>query len=132
MTLAIQTDHWAIDVDEAARLVCMVRSAVPFARVDTIDEAMKPVYTTIDPLRHRGFVALVDLRDGPLRSDDAFEMAFEKHRVALSTGWTRVAVLVRSAVGKLQVQRHQAKSRAPVQIFHDEAEARSYLASDAR
>lgn len=132
MTLAIRTDHWTIDVDRTVRLVCIVRSATPFARIDAIDAAMKPVYTTLEPLRNRGYAALVDLREGPLRTDDAFETAFERHRIALSTGWARVAVLVRSAVGKLQVQRHQAKSRALVQIFHDEAEARSYLASDAR
>ena len=71
---------------------------------------------------------LVDLREGPFRTDRAFEERFEKFRAEMLRGYARTAILVRSAVGKLQVQRHAREDATPLQVFDDEGAALAFLA----
>ena len=71
---------------------------------------------------------LVDLRGGPPgRNDPEFERASEDWRKSLAGNLDRVAILVRTAVGKLHIQRlGREVGRAPA-IFMDEAEALAFL-----
>ena len=70
-----------------------------------------------------------DLRDGPMRSDPEFENRSRTQQLRTLAGFARVAVLVRTAVGKLQVSRARRESGHSTEgIFHDEAEALAYLA----
>jgi hypothetical protein len=71
---------------------------------------------------------LVDLRGGPPgRNDPDFERATEAWRRQLATELERVAILVRTAAGKLHVQRlGREVGRAPG-VFMDEAEAVAWL-----
>jgi hypothetical protein len=71
---------------------------------------------------------LVDLRAGPPgRNDPEFERASEDWRKSLAGNLDRVAILVRTAVGKLHIQRlGREVGRAPA-IFMDEAEALAFL-----
>ncbi|HEX8951041.1 MAG TPA: hypothetical protein VF997_05370 [Polyangia bacterium] len=72
--------------------------------------------------------ALVDLRGGPPgRNDPEFERASEDWRKALAENLDRVAILVRTAVGKLHIHRLAREvGRAPA-VFMDEAEALAFL-----
>jgi hypothetical protein len=49
---------------------------------------------------------LIDARDAPARNDAEFEETFARARRPILAQFGRVAVLVRSAVGKLQVTRY--------------------------
>ena len=71
---------------------------------------------------------LLDLRGGPPgRNDPEFERAGEEFRNSLVDGFDRVAILVRTAVGKLHIQRlGREVGRAPA-IFMDEGEALAFL-----
>jgi hypothetical protein len=73
---------------------------------------------------------LVDLRGGPPgRNDPEFEQASEKWRMSLAEDYERVAILVRTAAGRLHIQRLGREiGRAP-SIFMDEAEALAFLRS---
>jgi hypothetical protein len=71
---------------------------------------------------------LLDLRGGPPgRNDPEFERASEKWRATLASDFERIAILVRTAVGKLHIQRlGREVGRAPA-IFMDEAEAVAFV-----
>jgi hypothetical protein len=90
--------------------------------------AVQRVFTELaEPLRKfAGQCALIDLRAGPPgRNDDEFERATRSIQPELARTFSRVAVLVRSAVGKLQVKRI---SRGTSEVFLDEQEALRFLA----
>ncbi|MGZ3443798.1 MAG: hypothetical protein ACXVDD_29965 [Polyangia bacterium] len=71
---------------------------------------------------------LLDLRAGPTgRNDPEFERSSEKWRETLAKDFERVAILVRTAVGKLHIQRlGREVGRAPA-VFMDEAEALAFV-----
>jgi hypothetical protein len=74
---------------------------------------------------------LLDLRGGPPgRNDPEFERAGEEWRRSLASDFDRIAILVRTAVGKLHVQRlGREAGRAPA-IFMSEAEAVAHLRAE--
>ncbi len=125
--MALGNAWFAIELDAALKLVRIVRSAEPLppdgqsiGRIFTeLGEALRP---------YNGWKALLDLRSGPRggRSDDDFEAQVRVAQQRLSAGFSRVAVLVRSAVGALQIRRLSGGARS---VFQDEAEALKYLAA---
>jgi hypothetical protein len=72
---------------------------------------------------------LIDQREAIGNNDPSFEAIVNKTVRLLMVGVSRVAVLVRSASGKLQAERLQrARSAAGETVaFHDEAEALAFL-----
>lgn len=70
---------------------------------------------------------LDDLRDAPLRNDPSFETKAVQLRPALVLGFRYVAVLVRTAVGRLQINRLTEPDEFPTLAFLDEAEAVAHL-----
>jgi hypothetical protein len=71
---------------------------------------------------------LLDLRAGPPgRNDPEFERASEKWRETLARDLERVAILVRTAAGRLHVQRLGREVGSAPAVFMDEAEALAHV-----
>ena len=105
----------------------LTRTAHPMS--DKTDE-IQGVYDAITRLLRpsAGKKALIDLRGGPVgRSDAVFESVSSEATRRMTAHFSKVAVLVRSAAGKLQVKRLSGNSRA---VFQSEAAALAYLASE--
>lgn len=78
-----------------------MRTAESFDTLDALaaeHEALLPHLSKVRPQP-----LLVDLRDARGRNDPAFEAAMARYRRPMYQGFSRVVVLVRSAIGKLQV-----------------------------
>jgi len=69
---------------------------------------------------------LIDLREGPLRNDPAFDAAVSEHRPRVFEGFHVGAVLVRTLSGKIQLSRHERVDRV-YRVFDDEAEVLAFL-----
>jgi hypothetical protein len=74
---------------------------------------------------------LVDLRAASPRNDPAFEADIVKLRRKLCGGGQKVAILVCTAMGALQVKRHMREDGFAVEVFTQEAAALAYLAQRA-
>jgi len=70
---------------------------------------------------------LLDMRDGPLGTDDALMIRMEPAIQQLYEGFSRVAVLVGTAVGKLQANRRAREAGMKNGIFDNEAAAIAYV-----
>ncbi len=73
---------------------------------------------------------LLDIRDGPIRNDAPFEQAVRPYQEAVTKRFARVAVLVKTPVGKLQAGRVMRSIEHGPRVFIDEREAIAFL--DAR
>ena len=90
-------------------------------------EVIQGVVRVLDSIDRRRYCFLMDLRDGPMRNDPEFEEGMATIRARLFHGFLRVAILVRTQVGKLQVSRLAREDGVVVNIFDDEATAISHL-----
>lgn len=87
-------------------------------------ERMAPVLSRLDQARTG---LLIDVRDAPMRNDPAFEKQSVTLRPATFYAFKHNAVLVRTAVGRLQINRLNSRDHIETAIFMDEAEALAHL-----
>ncbi len=100
----LSSDHWLMDESGYERVVVLRRTAVPFASAEAISRSTEEVTSKLRTY-HRRFGVVVDLRLAPPRNDPAFEAATRALRSALQECFARVAVLLQTPVGVLQVNR---------------------------
>ena len=89
---------------------------------------MEEVITTLGVVERSRHALLVDLRDAPLRTDHDFELVVRYFREEVMRGFARVAVLLRTQVGRLQIARHSSEDGVAYPQYLDEREAWRYLA----
>ena len=115
--------YFRVEPDAARKLVRVVRTATPMpARTDDVRAAFASLLPQLTP--HFGGRVLLDLRLGPGRNDPEFEAATRDLRTQILSRFARVAIVVRSAVGKLHVKR---LSEGEGQVFLDEEAALRHL-----
>lgn len=122
----LRTQYWTIVADDDARVVTRERTAERFATIDTVEAEYEAASRALDRIHRADYGVLVDLRAAPGRNDDAYEAVAQRHNARLYGGFRRVAVLVQTHAGKLQVRRFLDHSRADAEVFTDEAEARAF------
>ena len=108
-------------------LVRFVRTRQPFPSLDAIDQAFEPACDALDRQGRNRCTAFADLRDAPLNNDPLFEQVMGRWRQRMFKGFARVAFLVRTVSGSLQVKRHVREDGVDgMQVFMDEATALAY------
>lgn len=118
--------YFRVLADDATRVVRLVRSPKTFPSLEAITETFAAVERVLVgvPL---DWALLIDVREGPLRNDPQFEDFLGRARGAIVSRFARVCVLVKSAVGRLQVERYAREDRRSPRVFRDEADAIAHL-----
>lgn len=121
----LETPYCKIDCDAEHALARFVRTGLPYARIEDIDRDGVAVERALDGAGN--IRLLVDLRAVAPRDDPDFEAAIVGFRRKLVSGKERVAILVQTAVGALQVKRHMREDGFQVGVFVQEEEAIAFL-----
>ncbi|MFO0762853.1 MAG: hypothetical protein U0359_40825 [Byssovorax sp.] len=127
MPVLLENPWISLHTDAHAPLVRYTRTAEPYPSLDAVVDLHEEAARVLDRLGRKRFVLLADMRASPLNNDPGFEQASARARDLVVRGFSRVAVLVRTAVGSLQVKRHIREGGHDIVVFHDEAEAVSHL-----
>jgi hypothetical protein len=104
-----------------------VRTEVPYGSTDELLEVHRHVGGIFDRVGRDRHLLLVDYRRAALNNEPGFERVSARARAILTQGFGRIAVLVQTAVGALQVGRHIREDRLPGEVFTDETQALEYL-----
>ena len=123
----LSTPHVRVLFDAPTHLIRFVRTEEPYPSVVEMLALHERVGKLFDSLRRDRCVLLVDMRLAPLNNDPAFEKPADHARAILVRGIPRVAVLVKTVVGTLQVGRHLRADRLAIALFNDEAAALEHL-----
>ena len=116
---------FVVDVDAAARLLRMTRTAAQFASPEEMQRAHKEALRVVAPfLEYR---LLLDVRGGPSRSDPEYEKGLASLRRQIVVRFDRVAILVKSAIGGLHATRLARQDGVRVRVFQEEDLALDYL-----
>jgi hypothetical protein len=124
-------EHLTVTLDAASGLVRYVRSAQPYASLEAVRAIHSAMTQALRAHAGRPLKLLIDSRAAPPRNDPAFEAEIVRSFQAFGPLFAARAMLIRSAVGKLQVQRltREVWSDAlTTGVFASEAEALAYLA----
>jgi hypothetical protein len=141
MTRILYTDRYLlVTLDDHAGIVRYVRTREPFPGIDSVRDLHERLRAIFDALPAGKLALIIDPREAPPRNDGPFEEQTKKSLGAAMARFAKSAVLVKSAVGRLQAQR-MAKERGAAKvggaggelaIFTDETEAVAYLQSHRR
>ena len=105
--------------EEVDRAVMLRRSATPTVDLADLVAANEQIIARLPPgTAYSG--AVVDTRQAPPRNDVAFETAMRRMREHVCRTYARVAVIVVSAAGVLQVSRLGRDDEARTLVTHDE------------
>ena len=122
----LETPYCTLDLDGTTSVVTFRRQDVPYPSAGVIEDEAKKAERALASLSE-GYHLLVDLRVILPRNDPEFERAIVQFRRTLFRHAQRVAILVRTAVGALQVQRHSRTDGVDARSFQDEHQALAYL-----
>jgi hypothetical protein len=101
----VRSRHWSVRRDVLHNVVWLVRSAEPFVSNEEIHTSFEFVYRALALVPRERSALVIDMRDARWRNDTNFEEATAPHRRRLTEGFARTALLVRSTLGRLQVER---------------------------
>lgn len=113
--------------DQARRLVVLTRTSEPYPSLEVLRETFAHMEAAISHIWRQKTCLLIDSRKSPARNDPAFESEFGRLRKQFLRDLQKVATLVTTAVGVLQVARHMRVDEMPVGVFTDVSEALAYL-----
>lgn len=122
-------DLLVLTEEAGGRLIRARRTAVPLTTAGLIDAADRFLRLYPMTLRKR-LVLLVDTRAAPLMANNHMEQSMADAVGRMLDGFSRHALLVRTAVGRLQAQRIDRERGGSATIFDDEGEAFAYLLED--
>lgn len=119
------TSFYAL-VHEHDGYVRLLRTETPYGSAAEVAEDVNELTAAVMDLPAERL--LLDLRGGPApRNDAEFEVAQRAFRAALHKRFTRIAVLVRSSVGRLQIQRLCRSEGLFAKVYLEESEAIAHL-----
>jgi hypothetical protein len=117
-----------VDVLHDGSVVRIQRSQRPYQSAAELNQERLLLGEMLDKLGRTGRGLLIDSRVAPHSTDALLQGEFHRFRVEVARGFDRVAALVRSKVGILQVHRLVTDSvLSNVQAFDDEAAAIAHL-----
>src|SRR5262245_52957829 len=111
-----------VTIEEARGLVRYQRTREPLPSLDAMPQLHERMFAALGGLPLKKFKLLVDVRDAPPRNDAAFEKEVTRILDFTISQFATHAVLVKSAVGMLQVQRLERERKASgTTVFANEA-----------
>jgi hypothetical protein len=123
----LHTAHFVVVEDEGTRIITRTRTAERFASLDEVTSAYDGLARTFDGIRRSSYAQLVDVRLAPPRNDEAFETIVLRYQHRLYDEFRRVAVVVQTAAGMLQLRRFVTLYRPDAGLFTDLSEATAFL-----
>lgn len=109
------------------RVIRIQRSERAYPNAAALNEERLLLGEALDKLGRKGRGLLIDSRAAPPSTDERLQEEFRRFRLEVARGFDRVAALVRTKVGILQVTRLVGDAISSVQAFDDEAAAIGYL-----
>lgn len=123
----LHTSHFVVTEDAIARIVTRSRTAERFTSAEEVTSEYDGLVRALDRVERSTYAVLVDLRLAPPRNDEAFEEIVGRYHVPLYDRFRRVAVVVHTAAGRLQLRRFLTVARPDAQVFTDVDEAAAFL-----
>ncbi|AKT37425.1 hypothetical protein [Chondromyces crocatus] len=122
-----RNDYLVVRYAEQHRLMLITRTSRDYDTLDDLRRTFERVLQTLQGIPRGRTSLLIDSRRAPPRNDPEFEVAFAPLRKATMSHFGQNALLMQSAVGVLQVQRHARNDGIVAGAFISAFDALLYL-----
>jgi hypothetical protein len=113
---------------DGSPVLCLARNNQRYTEIQVFLAEITAMKRHLATFIRADHALLIDSRQGPLPPDvDTHERMVREHFSALVKGWRGVAILTRTAAGRLQSTRMQRENAMEPHTFDNEAEALAYL-----
>src|SRR5262249_4568143 len=129
MVVIADNHYFSLTYFPEIAVVRFTRTERPYPSNEEVERLHEQIAPQLDRLGRQDLCLLVDMRSAPLNNTPGFEQSMARARVLLIRGFSRISVLVRTAVGALQARRYSRGDAINVHVFQDEATAMSFLRS---
>ena len=129
MVVIADNHYFSLTYFPEIAVVRFTRTEHPYPSNEEVERLHEQVAPLLDRLGRQDLCLLVDMRSAPLNNAPGFEQSMARARSLLLTGFSRISVLVRTAVGALQARRYGREDAINVHVFQDEATAMTFLRS---
>lgn len=120
--------HYTLEQVGISPVLRCVRSAEPFEDEIAVTRSHVALARALDTIDRERHVILVDLRQARASHTPGFEEVMKRARRILLARFSKSAIVVKSAAGMLQVQRHVREDGFDTRVFLDDEEgALAYL-----
>jgi hypothetical protein len=113
--------------DRSTGIARFVRTDVPIRSLEEADLFFGEAVRAIDILGRNRIKLLIDIRDAPARNDPQYEGAMAEHRRDVARGIRRIAVVAKTAAGRLHAQRLGKADHLDQVVVANEDEAMEHL-----
>lgn len=113
--------------DATRKLVIATRTSEPYPSIEAMRETFVEMETALGYVSRPRTMILIDARPAPPRNDPEFEAEFGRLRKHFLREFQKIATLVQTAVGILQVTRQVRTDERAMGVFTDPSEALAYL-----
>ncbi len=128
----LSSAHVVMTQEAAGRIHRYRRTNLAFATIAEANLSYAQVLEICDRMGRTGRGLLIDSRDAPGRNDPAFEAALLEFSRRALPGYAAVAILLKTAMGRLQAQRFERQRSSSHLVTDDEAAAIAYLLAAAQ
>ncbi|MCA9716768.1 MAG: hypothetical protein H6713_39240 [Myxococcales bacterium] len=129
-----ETPYFRVEVTrhDGVDVLRVTRTEAPYPTLEIAEEQMRRLGQVVNQGARAETPALVDLRAARGRNDDGFERVMGAVQRTLFTRRARGAFLVRTVIGRMQVERQlRTLGEFGVRVFDDEDAALAYLTGGA-
>ena len=119
--------YWVVDIDDG--VLGLRRTDKRSTDMPAFLRSFDGIYAALAPSAPADTDLLIDLRNTVGRNDPEFETQLVERRRELFRRFKRSCVLVKTVIGRMQVQRHVDEDgfAGRVRVFDDESAARKWL-----
>ena len=121
-----ESEYARMGVIAGTNVVLFQQTAQPIPKTE-LEAIWHGIDASLASVVRSAHALLLDVRKARGRNDPEFEQLFAPHRTRLVLGWRRVAIVVMTAPGLLQVQRYAREDNLDVRIFEDPNAAFAWL-----
>ena len=123
----LRNDYMLVTLEADGAYFRAQRSTQPLPSIPIVRAVYEEVGAVFARAGKTGRGVLIDARSAPGRNDPAFEALMAELRPRIYGGFVRVAVLLRTSIGRLQSQRYTRQDGATRFVTEDEDAAIAYL-----
>ncbi|MFT3764695.1 MAG: hypothetical protein QM820_04140 [Minicystis sp.] len=114
--------------DGVRRLITVRRTPRPYGTAAEVESAFQALEAVLTAQDRRTSSLLIDMCAAPFRADPEIDAAAASHpRRFVALGFSQIAVLARTAAGRVQAQRFFRERGFDIPVLTDEREAMAFL-----